>query len=343
MQRVSLGETGMMVSRLGAGLAEVGLRLSKDKSEQAGRVLNAALDKGINFLDTAACYGHSEEIVGQFVSERRDEYYLATKAGHVTGEYNGAAWAYQTVIDSIDRSLRRMRTDHVDLVQLHSCDVNVLEQGEVIKALQDAQTAGKTRFIGYSGDNDAAAWAVNSGLFATLQTSFNVVDQDARTCLFTLPHIKHMGVIIKRPIANGVWGLTSSPNTAVSQTQRSDTGKSTSGIVASLRASIVYAGQVFSRGPADPRVIPYAAEYYKRALEIEKDGPIIHAPEDRILTAFGFIMAHPEVDTAIIGTTNPIHVSDNVQLMDCLPIPDEAILELQRRFDDRGKGWHQLT
>ena len=66
---------------------------------------------------------------------------------------------------SIDRSLRRLKTDRVDIVQLHSCGVDVLEKGEVIRALEDAREAGKTRFISYSGDNEAAAWAVGSGIF----------------------------------------------------------------------------------------------------------------------------------------------------------------------------------
>ena len=61
-----------------------------------------------------------------------------------------------------------MKTDHGDLVQLHSCGIDVLEKGDVVRALQEAQKAGKTRFIGYSGDNESAHWAVDSGLFATL-------------------------------------------------------------------------------------------------------------------------------------------------------------------------------
>ena len=128
-------------------------------------VLNTALDNGVNLLDTAACYGNSEELIGDAVSSRRDEYILATKAGHAAGDETGEAWTGPTVARSIDRSLRRLKTDHVDIVQLHSCDVDVLEKGEVIRALEDAREAGKTRFISYSGDEEAAAWAVDSGIF----------------------------------------------------------------------------------------------------------------------------------------------------------------------------------
>jgi aryl-alcohol dehydrogenase-like predicted oxidoreductase len=84
--------------------------------------------------------------------------------------------------------------------------VAVLEHGEVIQALLDARQAGKTRFVGYSGDNEAARWAIESGHFDTLQISFNLVDQEPRKELLPLAQEKGIGVIIKRPIANAVWG-----------------------------------------------------------------------------------------------------------------------------------------
>jgi len=212
MEKRLFGRTGFQVSRLGAGLAEIGFQLALTDEARAGRVLNAALDAGINFLDSAACYNISEELVGRTVAGRRGDYFLATKAGHVTGGYQGEEWTYRTVADSIDRSLVRTRTDHLDLVQHHSCDVDVLERGDVIRALQDARQAGKTRFIGYSGDNEAGLWAVKSGLFDTLQTSFNLVDQRARQALFPEARARGMGIIAKRPIANAAWGAGASPS-----------------------------------------------------------------------------------------------------------------------------------
>ncbi len=200
----------MLVSRLGAGLSEIGY--GGIDTARAAEVLNNALDLGINFLDTAACYNVSEEFVGQTVAHRRNEYYLATKAGHIAGGYEGEPWTAKTISDSIDRSLKRMKTDYLDLVQLHSCSLEVLEKGEAIKALQKAQQEGKIRYIGYSGDNDAAVWAVNSGVFDTLQTSFNLVEQKARHSLFDKIKEKNMGLIIKRPIANSAWGAASSPS-----------------------------------------------------------------------------------------------------------------------------------
>jgi len=213
MEQRTLGKTGLQVSRLGVGLAEIGFQLSFAEEQKAGQVLNLALDNGITFLDTAACYDISEELIGRTVSHRRSEFTLASKCGHVTGGYEGEAWTAQTVRDSIDRSLVRLKTDVIDLMQLHSCGVDVLEAGAVIDELQKAKAAGKIRFLGYSGDNDAAAWAVKSGLFDTLQTSFNLTDQRAFTTdLLANAKKQGMGVITKRPIGNGAWGVESSPS-----------------------------------------------------------------------------------------------------------------------------------
>jgi len=212
VEYVELGKTGLMVSPLGLGLAEITRHKETETDEDGGRVLNAALDCGINFLDTAACYGQTEEIIGRTVAHRRDEYVLASKCGHVTGGATGEPWTARTIEESIDRSLRRLRTDHLDVVQLHSCDVDVLERGKVIEAVVRAKDAGKTRFAGYSGDNEAARWAIDSGHFQTLQTSYSVTDQYARRHLLGPAAEAGMGVIVKRPVANGAWGKPSSPS-----------------------------------------------------------------------------------------------------------------------------------
>ena len=211
METTTLGRTGLQISRLGMGLAEIG-RLTMQEVADVEHLVNSALDSGINFLDTAACYGISEELIGRTVSHRRNDYSLATKCGHVTGSYAGEAWTAKTIEDSIDRSLERMNTDYLDLVQLHSCSIDILKKGEVIDALVKARDSGKTRFIGYSGDNEDAVYAINTGVFDTLQTSFNLVEQHARSKLFEIAVANNMGIIAKRPIANGAWGTDVSPS-----------------------------------------------------------------------------------------------------------------------------------
>ena len=305
METTTLGKTGLEVSRLGIGLSEIGYILTRGDEEQAARVLNSALDAGINFLDTAACYGISEELVGKTVSHRRSEFLLATKAGHYVPRGQGEDWTYEVVANSIDRSLRLMNTDYLDLVQLHSCGIDVLERGDVTRALEDARAAGKTRFIGYSGDNDNAEWAVASGQFDTLQTSFNLVDQGARRKILPSAEAKDMGIIIKRPIANAVWGAAQDP-------------------------------RPYAHLPE------YTAEYYRRAGMLRTEGPLPEEPEDRILLAMGFAFGHPEVDVAIIGTKQPEHMLANIELVaNRMTIAPEAVEALHDRYDRLEEDWEQ--
>ena len=177
MERRRLGRTDMDVSWLGFGAA----RIATDTGSPAAarKLLNTLLDSGVNYIDTAPCYGESEETLGKYISHRRDEYWLTSKCGHAAGDVTAPEWTAAAVTQGIDQSLRRMQTDHLDLVHIHTCEVDVLRQGDVVRALQDAQRNGKTRYIGYSGDNDAALEAIGMGVFATLLTSFNVVDQSA--------------------------------------------------------------------------------------------------------------------------------------------------------------------
>jgi aryl-alcohol dehydrogenase-like predicted oxidoreductase len=287
MEMATLGKTGLRVSRLGAGLAEIG---SVTDVSVASRLLNIALDGGINFLDTAACYGNSEEWIGQTISHRRQEYILATKAGHVTGGYDGQEWTARTILDSIERSLKRMRTNYLDLVQLHSCGIEILNQGEVIQALLDAKQAGKVRFVGYSGGGEAARWAVESGQFDTLQITFNLIDQWARLERIPKAKANGMGIIAKRPIANAAWGAPESSD--------------------SVREG-----------------------YRQGAQAMLGMGPIPKAPRDPILLALGFVLAHEEVDTAIVGTRNPDHMGANIELVESqLRISAQVVEELHRRF-----------
>jgi len=202
MEFRTFGATGMKVSALGFGGSEIGYGGSDLSTVE--RLLGSALDAGLNVIDTAACYMDSEEKIGQAVAHRRSEYLLFTKCGHASG-LPYPDWDPELIGASIDRSLKRLRTDHLDLIQLHSCSRETLEQGDVIHALQRARDAGKVRFIGYSGDREAARYAVTCEAFDALQTSVNIADQEAIDLTIALAEQRQMGVIAKRPVANVAW------------------------------------------------------------------------------------------------------------------------------------------
>ncbi|MDQ6808687.1 MAG: aldo/keto reductase [Verrucomicrobiota bacterium] len=215
MEKRQLGNTDMQVSVLGFGGAEIGYEGATESTVET--LLNSALDAGLNVIDTAECYDSSEELIGKTVSHRRSEYYLFTKVGHPRG-IGSEDWSAPSILESIERSLKRLRTDRLDLVQLHSCSDSVLRRGEAITALQTARDRGYTRYVGYSGDSIAARFAVESGAFDTFQTSLNVADQEAIELTIPSASERGLGVIAKRPIANAAWVSGHKPSNSYAHT-----------------------------------------------------------------------------------------------------------------------------
>lgn len=219
LERRSFGNTDMKVGILGFGGAEIGFEGASPHTVE--RLLGSAIDAGLNVIDTAECYKISEELIGQTMSGRRSDYYLFTKCGHASG-FDSPDWDPAMLAQSIDRSLKRLRTDYVDLIHLHSCSEELLRRGEVIEVLQKARDAGKTRYIGYSGDREAALYAVRCGAFDSLQTSVNIADQQAIELTIPEAAKRGMGVIAKRPVANVAWKTGRKPESRI--TSRTGSG-----------------------------------------------------------------------------------------------------------------------
>ena len=202
MEKRRLGATDMAVSIIGFGAGEIGYEQTSTSVVQ--RLLESAFDRGMNLVDTAECYMISEELLGAAVSHRRSDCYLMTKCGH-GADFSLADWDPRLIPLSIERTLRRLRTDYVDIVHLHSCALEELQQGDVIAELQKIRDAGKTRYIGYSGDGDAALFAIESGAFDTLMVSVSIADQEAIEKVLPMARKSGIGIIGKRPLANAVW------------------------------------------------------------------------------------------------------------------------------------------
>lgn len=160
-----LGRTGLTVTRLGYGS---GHRKPMDDT-QRDRILNAVLDSGINLIDTAISYGNSEELIARFIGHRRSEFYIATK-GHV--------WNRKGITDSLHKSLIRLNTEYVDVLQLHGPSVSECEDGELVQALQEMRDQGKVRWIGISTNLPDLPTFIDWNVFDVFQIPYSALERD---------------------------------------------------------------------------------------------------------------------------------------------------------------------
>lgn len=202
-----LGNTGIEVTILGYGAGQTGDLSIPEKEIEI--LLNSVIDNGINFIDTAKGYHASEERIGKFLSYRRKDFILSTKAGY--GIEGIPDWTYECIIAGIEKALRTMKTDYIDVVHLHSCPLYILTQGDVINALHKCVNDGKVRCAAYSGENEELEFAVTSGLFTVVQTSINIFDQGKLDSLIPAAMNKNIGVIGKRALGNTPWKFSERP------------------------------------------------------------------------------------------------------------------------------------
>jgi aryl-alcohol dehydrogenase-like predicted oxidoreductase len=182
-----LGRTRLQVTTLGYGSMELrGAPRARDTTEaQAETILNAVLDAGINFIDTSIDYGVSEERIGRYISHRRSEYYLASKCGclvgapAVRGQTSPHVFTRDNIIAGVEQSLARMKTDHLDLVQIHiSPSKQVLEENGAIDAVMELKHAGKVRFIGMSATLPHMKDHIAMGVFDVFQVPYSALERE---------------------------------------------------------------------------------------------------------------------------------------------------------------------
>ena len=182
-----LGRTGLQVTTLGYGAMELrGAPRGREVSDEAAdRILNALLDAGVNYIDTSIDYGLSEERIGQFISGRRSEYYLASKCGCFVGDEAAAGGRFphvftrENIVAGVNQSLARMKTDYLDLVQFHASPTKAeLEEHGGLQALLDLQKEGKVRYVGMSGTLPNIREHIEMGVFDAFQIPYSALQRD---------------------------------------------------------------------------------------------------------------------------------------------------------------------
>lgn len=211
MEKRRLGRTGLDITVLGYGAMEVrGRRIWNGRTvsdAEAETILNAVLDSGINFIDTAYDYGRSEEYIGRYISGRRSEYYLATKCGCTVvdkGDHDETphVWTRENLLHNIETSLQRMKTDYVDLWQLHNPSVEQVEEGDLVAVMEEVTASGKVRHVSISSTLPHITRYIEMGVFDSYQIPYSALQRQHEIVIQKAAD-SGAGVIIRGGVARG--------------------------------------------------------------------------------------------------------------------------------------------
>ncbi|WP_040697316.1 aldo/keto reductase [Nocardia vinacea] len=298
MQYRTLGRTGVQVSTLALGAMNFG-RIGRTTQDEATAMVDAALEAGINLIDTADRYsdGESEEMVGKAIADRRDDIVLATKASMPMGtERNHQGGSRRWLVTELDNSLRRLGVDHVDLYQIHRWDPNTSDE-ETLSALTDLQRAGKIRYFGSSTFPAyrivQAQWAARENHlrpYVTEQPGYSILQRGIESHVLPVTEQYGLGVLVWSPLASG-W-----LSGAVRAGREISTSRSK------------FMPQRFDITVPANRAKMDAVEQLAKVAE--------QAGLTMIQLALGFVTAHPGVTSAIIGPRTMDHLHSQLAAAD---------------------------
>ncbi|WP_431987468.1 aldo/keto reductase [Streptomyces parvulus] len=313
MQYRTLGRTGVQVSSLALGAMNFG-SLGRTTQEEATAIVDAALEGGINVIDTADRYsgGESEEMVGKAIAGRRDDIVLATKASMpMSDDPNHKGASRRWLVTELDNSLRRLGVDHVDLYQIHRWDPATGDE-ETLSALTDLQRAGKIRYFGSSTFPAyrivEAQWAAREhrlGRYVTEQPSYSLLQRGVESHVLPVTERYGLGVLVWSPLASG-WL----------------SGAVRAGLEIATHRSAILPERFDTSLPAN-RARLEAVE--KLAAIADEAGLTL------IQLALGFVTAHPAVSAALVGprTLDHLHAqlaaADTVLSGDVLDAVDAVV------------------
>jgi aryl-alcohol dehydrogenase-like predicted oxidoreductase len=301
-----LGRTGATVTKLSFGAMELrgalpgrsGRELS---SEEAGALLNAVLDAGINLIDTSPDYGRSEALIGEHIAHRRSEYFLASKCGCPVNAAPGAGWpahvyTRENVRAGVEQSLKRMKTDHLDLVQFHISPSRAeLEANDSVAELVELRREGKIRFIGMSGTLPNLTDHIAMGVFDAFQIPYSALEREHEQAIQAAADAG-AGVIVRGGVAKGV------PSGALEKLDY---------LSEASRQAFVRRHDVWDAAGLDE----------------------VAAGAGRMEFILRFTLTHPAMTTTIVGTSNRAHLADNVAAASKGPLPADQYAEAKRRLD----------
>jgi len=317
MQYRPLGRTGFRVSTVSFGAWAIGGTWGPVDDAESLRALHRAVDRGVNFIDTADVYGdgHSERLVGRLRRERpRDGIVIATKAGKRLNPPVPAGYNRTNLTAFVERSLTNLGVDTIDLLQLHCPPPDVLYMPEVFGLMDDLVTAGKIRFYGVSVERvEEALKAIEFPGVQTIQLIYNIVRQRPAELFFPQAKRRQVGIVTRVPLASGLLAGKMSPATQFSADDHRQYNRH---------------GEAFDVGET------FAGLGFERGLAfVEKLRAIVPAGTSMATFALQWILQADAVTCTIPGAKRPEQVDDNVAAADLPPLPAEVMARVRALYE----------
>lgn len=308
MQYRMLGRTGWQVSAISFGAWAIGSAWGSVQDDDSLAALHRAVDLGVNFFDTADVYGdgHSERLLAQLKRERREEIHIATKAGRRLNPHVPEGYNQQNLTAFVERSLKNLETDALDLLQLHCPPPAVFYMPETFGALDNLVKAGKLRYYGVSVEKvEEALKAIEFPGVQSVQIIFNIFRQRPAELFFSEARRKQVGILARLPLSSGML-----------------TGKMTreTSFEPNDHRMFNRHGESFDRGET------FSGVDYSLALNfIEELRPIV--PRGMTMTQFAlrWILMFDAVTCAIPGARRPSQAEENVAAADLPPLDCETM------------------
>ena len=323
----TLGKTGFEISEISLGTWQVGGKWGDDFSHgNADKILNAAIDSGINFIDTADVYGNgeSEKAVGRFVKSRSERIYVATKCGRLLNPHTSEAYQPAVLRKFVEDSLKNMGLETLDLIQLHCPPTEVYYRPEIFELFDRLKDEGKILNLGISVEKvEEALKGIEYQNVTSVQIIFNVFRQRPAELFFEQAQKKNVGIIVRVPLASGLLTGKFSNNSTFTEGDHRNFNRN---------------GEKFDKGET------FSGIDYETGLKAVDELKTIF-PNDNNLApmALRWILQHEAVSTIIPGASKPEQVSANMESLNYPDLSEEQMFNINAVYDKYiKKSVHQL-
>lgn len=323
----TLGKTGFDISEISLGTWQVGGKWGDDFShETADKILNAAVDSGINFIDTADVYGNgeSEKAVGRFVKSRSERIYVATKCGRQLNPHTSEAYQPAVLRKFVEDSLKNMGLETLDLIQLHCPPTEVYYRPEIFELFDRLKDEGKILNLGISVEKvEEALKGIEFQNVTSVQIIFNAFRQRPAELFFEQAQKKNVGIIVRVPLASGLLTGKFSSNSTFTEGDHRNFNRN---------------GEKFDKGET------FSGIDYETGLKAVEELKTIFPNDNNLATmALRWILQHEAVSTVIPGASKPEQVTANLESLNYPNLSEEQLFNINAVYDKYiKKSVHQL-